>query len=171
MGGSSFYVFPRVLALPRPIATTAKPNCHTLRDHSGSMSRCLGRPLIKLCSLPMMSPSFSDVLAHVYDECPYPDPRSLRCWQPHLAACATVQMESSIPTSKRPRRSGFSTSNQHRSRLQPGYSRGLDDGRGAADEVRQGLLLSYCSGPGAAESLSDTLTPRLGWIRHGLVGR
>src|SRR5271155_1060453 len=34
MGGASIYVFPRVLALPRPIATSAKPNCHTLRDHT-----------------------------------------------------------------------------------------------------------------------------------------
>jgi hypothetical protein len=32
-GGASIYVFPRVLALPRPLATTAKPNCHTSRDH------------------------------------------------------------------------------------------------------------------------------------------
>jgi hypothetical protein len=41
-GGTSFYVFPRALALPRPIATTAKANCHTLRDHIS------GRPWLVL---------------------------------------------------------------------------------------------------------------------------
>jgi hypothetical protein len=33
MGGAGIYIFPRALALPRAIATTAKPKCHTLRDH------------------------------------------------------------------------------------------------------------------------------------------
>jgi hypothetical protein len=35
----------------------------------------------------------------------------------------------------------------------------------------KGYFCPNCSGPGAAKSLSDTLTPQLGWIRHGLVGR
>jgi hypothetical protein len=33
-GEAGIYVFLWVLALPRPIATSAEPNCHTLRDHT-----------------------------------------------------------------------------------------------------------------------------------------
>ena len=42
--GRRTYIFPRVLALPRPIATTVKPNCHTL---SGSTDfTTLGRLMV-----------------------------------------------------------------------------------------------------------------------------
>jgi hypothetical protein len=37
--GLSIYVFPRVLALPTPIATCAKPYCHTLRKSHTSIIR------------------------------------------------------------------------------------------------------------------------------------
>jgi len=39
MGELGAYIFPRGLAPPRPIATAAKPYCHSSRDHSQDMRR------------------------------------------------------------------------------------------------------------------------------------